>query len=55
MILSNLALTSLHSDFTAAALGGFMHVLTLTETARIRLPAIGGAMRAAARLREDEL
>ncbi|HYW30814.1 MAG TPA: hypothetical protein VE869_04845 [Gemmatimonas sp.] len=53
MILSNLALTSLHADFTAAALGGFMHVLTLTETARIRLPAIGGAMRAAARLRED--
>jgi tetratricopeptide (TPR) repeat protein len=54
MILSNLALTSLHSDFTAAALGGFMHVLTLTDTARIRLPAIGGAMRAAARLREDK-
>jgi len=27
--------------------------LTLTDTARIRLPAIGGAMRAAARLRED--
>ena len=53
MILSNLALTSLHADFTAAALGGFMHVLTLTDTARIRLPAIGGAMRAAARLRED--
>jgi hypothetical protein len=54
MILSNLALTSLHSDFTVAALGGFMHVLTLTDTARIRLPAIAGAMRAAARLREDE-
>jgi tetratricopeptide (TPR) repeat protein len=54
MILSNLALTSLHADFTAAALGGFMHVLTLTDTARIRLPAIGGAMRAAARLREDQ-
>ncbi|MEO7520660.1 MAG: hypothetical protein ABIW79_02470 [Gemmatimonas sp.] len=54
MILSNLALTSLHADFTAAALGGFMHVLTLTDTARIRLPAIGGAMRAAARLREDK-
>lgn len=53
MILSNLALTSLHADFTAAALGGFMHVLTLTDTARIRLPAISGAMRAAARLRED--
>lgn len=54
MILSNLALTSLHADFTAAALGGFMHVLTLTDTARIRLPAIAGAMRAAARLREDQ-
>jgi tetratricopeptide (TPR) repeat protein len=53
MILSNLALTSFHADFTAAALGGFMHVLTLTNTARIRLPAIAGAMRAAARLRED--
>ena len=53
MILSNLALASLHGDFTTAALGGFLHVLTLTDTARIRLPAVGGAIRAAARLRED--
>jgi len=53
MIVGNLATASLHGDFAAAALRGFLHVLTLTNTARIRLPTIGGAIRAAARLRED--
>lgn len=52
MILSNLALASLQADFAEAALKGFKHTLTLTDSARIRLPAIGGAMRAASRLRE---
>lgn len=54
MIVGNLATASLHGDFAAAALRGFLHVLTLTNTARIRLPTIGGAIRAAARLREDD-
>lgn len=54
MIVGNLATASLHGDFAAAALRGFLHVLTLTDTARIRLPNIGGAIRAAARLLEGE-
>lgn len=54
MILGNLATASLYGDFAAAALRGFLHVLTLTNTARIRLPTIGGAIRAAARLREQD-
>lgn len=52
MILSSIATASLHGDFSAAALRGFLHVLTLTDTARIRLTSIGGAIRAAARLRD---
>lgn len=54
MILENLATASLHGDFAEAALRGFLHVLTLTDTARIRLPTIGGAIRAAARLQRNE-
>ncbi len=54
MIVGNLATASLHGDFASAALRGFLHVLTLTDTARIRLPNIGGAIRAAARLQEGE-
>jgi len=50
MVLSNLALTALEADFLEAALQGFQHVLTLTDIIRIRLPAFGGAVRAAARL-----
>ncbi len=50
MVLSNLALTALNADFADAALQGFVHALTLTDVIRIRLPALGGALRAAARL-----
>ncbi len=47
-IVSNIAFAALHADFAGAALSGFLHVLTLTRVLRIRLPAIGGGMRAAA-------
>ena len=53
MIMSNLALASLHGNYNSAALRGFLHALTLTDIARIRLPAIGGAIRAAARVGSD--
>ncbi len=50
MLLSNLALTALTAGFPDAALNGFLHVLTVTSVVRVRLPAYGGAVRAAARL-----
>ena len=53
MIMSNLALASLHGSYNSAALRGFLHALTLTNIARIRLPAVGGAIRAAARIGSD--
>lgn len=50
--LSNLAFTALLSGFAGAALNGFLHILTITDVARIRLPSIAGAVSAAA-LRHD--
>lgn len=50
--LSTLAFTALHSGYAGAALKGFLHILTVTDVARIRLPSIGGAVSAAA-LRQD--
>ena len=48
MALSNLAFAALRGNFAGAALSGFLHVLTLSHVVRIRLLAVGGAMRAAA-------
>ena len=48
MALSNIAFAALRAHFAGAALSGFLHVLTLSNVIRIRLPAVGGAMRAAA-------
>lgn len=50
MVLSNLALTALSAGFPDAALNGFLHVLTVSSVLRIRLPALGGAVRSTARL-----
>jgi len=47
---ANFGTAALEADFLEAALQGFQHVLTLTDIIRIRLPAFGGAVRAAARL-----
>ncbi len=52
LALSNLAFAALRSGFAGAALKGFLHVLTLSGTTRIRLPVISGAMRSAA-MRDD--
>ena len=48
LALSNLAFAALRSGFAGAALNGFLHVLTLSNVSRIRLPVISGAMRSAA-------
>ncbi len=50
MIVSNLALTALRGDFSAAAVHGFLHVLSLSNVARIRLTAYGELLRALANL-----
>ena len=42
MIFSNLALTALGGDLNGAAVQGFLHILTITDVARFRLPAYGG-------------
>ena len=53
--LSNLAFAALHGNFPGAALSGFLHTLSMTTVARIRLTSIGGAMRAAAARRNRSL
>lgn len=50
MVLSNMALTALKAGFFAAALQGYLHVLSMTNVIRIRLLAFGHALRAAAQL-----
>lgn len=49
-VLSDLSVVALHAGFFAAALQGFEHALTLSKVARVRLDALAGAIRAAARV-----
>jgi tetratricopeptide (TPR) repeat protein len=50
--LNNLAQTALYSGFARASLSGFEYVIQRARISRIRLPAIGGAAIAAARLKD---
>lgn len=51
---SELSVVALRGGFYRAALQGFEHALTLSQVPRIRLVALSGAMRALARLGNEE-
>lgn len=49
-VLADLSVVALHAGFAEAASRGFEHALTLSRLPRIRVDALAGAIRAAARL-----
>jgi len=55
MILGNLALVAHNAGFHQPALQGFLHALTLTPVLRLRILSYGGAVRAAAALKDRAL